>query len=134
MWRVTGTSADLHLFEPFEPCEVLYEFDGPRMFTHRDCLGELCLAHWCDEDTEVARFVVAAFAPEMVERLKKGQLTLREALNQPRTWVVDMTHAGKLRAAWRVPLADLPGDVLPMPATLLLPSLDRSPSYHKPVQ
>src|SRR5262249_16885037 len=124
MWRVAGRSVDTGLFMPFEPLEVLYDFDGPRTFTHRDREGELYLAHWVDEDEQVTRFIVVPFTPTFVERLKNGDLTLREALDQPRAWILDKAHTGEVRAAWRIQLADLPENVLPHPGTMLLPTLE----------
>jgi hypothetical protein len=129
MWPVTGRIADLERFGSFEPVEVLYDFDGPRTFTHRDRDGELCLAHWCDGDAEGTRFVVAAVTEEQVQKLKKGELTLREALDQPRVWVVDLAPSGEPRHAWVLRrLLDLPPDVLPRPGTMLLPSLEKRAS------
>ena len=46
MWNIAGKSVASERFEPFEPVEVLYEFDGPRVFTLRDSEGELNLAYW----------------------------------------------------------------------------------------
>lgn len=131
MWHVTGKRVDVGLFQPFKPEEVLYDFDGPRTFTHRDRDGHLCLAHWCDEDKEVTRFLVVPFTEHLVTKLKEGESTLRDALNQPRLWALDVTHCGEPREAWIVQIADLPQDVLPHPGTMLLPSLERSNSTEK---
>lgn len=131
MWQVTGKSVDVGLFQPFEPQELLYDFDGPRTFTHRDCNGQLCLAHWCDEDQEVTRFLVVPFTEQLITKLKKGESTLRDALNQTRLWALDVTHCGELRQAWMVQFTDLPQDVLPHPGTKLLASLERANSTEK---
>lgn len=124
MWQVTGKPLDIGLFQPFKPEEVLYDFDGPRTFTHRDRDGQLCLAHWCDEDQEVTRFLVVPVTEQLVKKLKEGESTLRDALNQPRLWALDLAHSGELREAWIVKLIDLPQEVLPHPGTMLLPSLE----------
>lgn len=128
MWRVTGKHVDVELFEPFKPEEVLYDFDGPRTFTHRDRGGQLCLAHWCDEDEEITRFLVVSFTEQLVSKIKEGELTLRDALNQPRLWALDVTHCGELREAWIVQFTKLPQDVLPHPDTMLLRSLESEKS------
>jgi hypothetical protein len=51
MWHVSGQSIDADLLKPLKPVEVLYDFDGPRTFTHWDRDGQLCLAHWCDAES-----------------------------------------------------------------------------------
>ena len=58
MWNHDGKPIDPSRFKPFDPVEVLYEFDGPRIFTIRDADGELDLAYWSDEEQGVARYVV----------------------------------------------------------------------------
>lgn len=125
MWQVPGNHIDAGLFKPFEPVEVLYDFDGPRTFTHQDSAGQLCLAHWCDTDSDCNRFIVVLFTESLVQKLKSGEITLRGALDQPRVWVLDVAHAGDVREAWAVNFSDLPGDVLPKPGTMLWPSLER---------
>ena len=44
MWSIPGKSVSPGQFQPFEPVDVLYEFDGPRIFTLWDSEGELNLA------------------------------------------------------------------------------------------
>ena len=126
MWHVAGKRADVGLFQPFKPDEMLYDFDGPRTFTLRDRDGQLCLAHWCDEDQERTRFLVVPFTEQLVKKLKEGEMTLRDALNQPHLWALDVTRGGEPREAWIVQFTALPQDVLPHPGTLLLHSLERS--------
>lgn len=125
MWSVPGKPVDPALFRPFQPLHVLYEFEGPRTFTLADQNQELYLAHWCDEDTERVRYLVVPFSDEFVERLERGKLTLRDALDQPRLWVLDVDHTGAPQSAWRTSLAALPADILPKPGTALLPALAR---------
>jgi hypothetical protein len=126
MWQVSRKHIDAGLFKPLQPVEILYDFEGPRTFTHNDSAGELCLAHWCDADKEINRFIIVPFTGNLVYKLKTGEITLREALNQPRVWVLDLTHRGDIREAWSVNLADLPGDVLPKARTMLWRSLERA--------
>jgi hypothetical protein len=124
MWPVAGKEIDAARFSPLQPAEVLYDFDGPRTFTYSDQEGELCLAHWCDADRDIDRYLVVPFSRRLADSLKSGQLPLRDALDQPRLWVIDVERAGAIRKAWRVDPADLPADVLPQPGTLLLRSLE----------
>ncbi len=124
MWEVVGKPGELELFEPFKPSEILYDFDGPRTFTHLDKYESLCLAHWFDDDEKATRYIVVPFTEELLASLKNGSLTLRDALNQPRIWLVDEAHSsGKLQNVWIVRPSDVPEDCLPKPGTMLLPSL-----------
>ncbi len=124
MWNVVGSRVDNGLFEPFKPVEILYDFDGPRTFTHRDKDAQLCLAHWCDEDGDATRFIVVPFSEKLTERLKQGELTLRDALDQPRAWVVDISPKSDALRTWLTRIADIPDDILPYMGTMLLPSLE----------
>jgi hypothetical protein len=124
MWKVTGKPIDAGLFKPFEPVEVLYEFEGPRTFTHKDRAGQLCMAHWCDADRDLNRFIIVPFTSKLVHKLKTGAITLCDALDQPRVWLLDLAHSGEVREAWSVELSDLPPEVLPKTGTMLWPSLE----------
>lgn len=124
MWEVSGKPVPAERFRPFVPAEVLYDFDGPRTFTFRDADDELYLAHWLDGDRDAARFAVVPFSAALLAELKTGQISVRDALNQPRAFVIDIGPDATARAAWRVELGELPGDALPRPTTMLWPSLE----------
>jgi len=124
MWQVPGKTIDPGFLKPLDTVEILYDFEGPRTFTHCDRDGQLCLAHWCDADGEVNRFLVVPFTNKLVQKLKAGHLSLADALDQPRTWVVDLDHSGEVRHAWSVIFTDLPEDILPKAGTMLWPSLE----------
>src|ERR1700757_4445464 len=106
MWRVVGQPVDADTFRPFEPLEVLYDFDGPRTFTHRNHQGSLFLAHWCDAEPEFNRFIVVPCTESLVQKLKLGEITLRDALNQPRIWLLDQDDVGEVRQVSAVMMSD----------------------------
>lgn len=124
MWHAPGKEISVEPFRPFQPLQVLYEFDGPKTFTFVGQDDELYLAHWCDEDTEAVRYIVVLFSPALTQQLENGTLTLRQALDQPRVWIVDVDHTGTPHTGWNTSLADLPGDVLPKEGTKLLAALE----------
>jgi hypothetical protein len=103
---------------------VLYELDGPRTFTFVPADGELYLAHWFNESEALVRYLVVPFSAALVARLEAGQLSLRDALDQPRLWVVDVDNQGVPAAATRTTLEDLPPDQVPAAGTLLSPALE----------
>ncbi len=119
MWPVSGTPKETDLFGKLEPVQVLGWYDGPRTFTLTDKDGGLCLAHWLDEDRDLVRFIVVPVSTAIMERLERGELTLREGLDQPRVYVVDQENSGAVKAVWLTCLQDLPADALPVPGTML---------------
>lgn len=124
MWNITGQSCSLDLFQPFEPVDILYEFDGPRIFTLLDRDGELCLGYWSDESDTITRFVVVPTTSKIVQALRNGDASVFDALNQPRSWLCDLSREGALTGCQRVDFEDIPKDSLPQIGTMLLPSLE----------
>ena len=124
MWTVAGTPVDLDQFLPFKPSEILYEFDGPRIFTFTNKDEELFLAYQCDEDESGLRFVIVPFSTELKARLVNGEVSVREALNQPRLWLMDVANEWKPSSAWRAKLSTLPEDALPETGVMLWHSLE----------
>ncbi len=128
MWtvtgKVTGKPVELDQFLPFEPLEVLYEFDGPRIFTILDKDGELYLAYWSDEDESLCRYVVSPSTTGIVDSLRTGIVSVFDALNQPRCWLCDVDIAGELISCQRIDFGAIPRNALPVAGTMLLPSLE----------
>lgn len=124
MWEITGKTVDIRRFQPFEPSEVLYEFDGPRIFTLNDAEGELNLAYWSDQDQLICRYVVVPTTKKLLDALLKGSISVFDALNQPRCWLCDVNHQGELSACQRVDFEAVPRDSLPAIGTMLLPTLE----------
>lgn len=124
MWYIQGKSADAGQFLPFRARDVLYEFDGPRLFTLLDADGELNLVYWSDEDDRLSRFVVVPTTAGIVDSLRTGGSTVFDALNQPRSWICDVSHEGHLQQCLRVNFDDIPRDALPALGTMLLPALE----------
>src|SRR5579859_3660769 len=110
MWETQGTPIETRRFTPFEPLEVLNYYDGPRIFTLLDADQGLCLACWNDEDQHVSRYVVIPCTEELVRQLKQGTISLRQVLDQPRIWIVDVGHRGEVKAVVRVSLESIPAD------------------------
>lgn len=124
MWNVQGKPAYAEHFRPFVAREVLYEFDGPRIFTLTDSDGELNLACWLEEDGNQSRFVVVPTAVSIIDSLRSGRQSVLDALNQPRCWICDVSHTGDVNQCWRVDFQVIPADSLPTKGTLLLPTIE----------
>ena len=124
MWDIQGKAADVARFRPFDPKEVLYEFDGPRIFTLADPDGELNLAYWSDGDQDNFRYVVVPTTTRILDSLRTGEISVFDALNQPRCWVCDISTSGDVGECWRVDFDSIPRDALPATGTMLLPTLE----------
>jgi len=124
MWTIPGNPTAADRFEPFEPEAILYAFDGPRIFTLRDNERELYLAYWSDGDDSIDRYVVVPTSEAILTALKSGRISVREALDQPRCWLCDVTYNGQLQECRRVNFSDIPNDCLPAVGTMLLPELE----------
>ena len=124
MWNTKGKPIEARRFLPFAAQEILYEFDGPRIFTLVDADGELDLACWSDEDENQNRFVIVPTAPSIIDSLRAGGASVFDALNQPRCWVCDVSHDGQVNQCSRVNFEDIPTDAIPAIGTMLLPAFE----------
>jgi hypothetical protein len=119
MWKVKGTSITSNRRIDFAPETVLYAYDGPKTFTCRDSVGDLYLAHWCDEDADAARFLVVAFSENLLRDLTTGEINIRDALSRPRAWIVDLNDDWEVAECWRVNVDELPASILPKAGVML---------------
>lgn len=117
MWNVIGKRISPWL--TLEPVVILYEYDGPKIFTCKDPADNLYLAYYCDEDAAGVRFLVVAFSDELVERLTSGIINMRDALTRPRAWIFDIDNDSNPVGAWRIDVDDLPPGMLPQPGVML---------------
>lgn len=122
-WQINAPEFGIEPFAGVQLNEILYEFDGPRIFTATSLFGTL-LYFLAEEDDEVSRFIVVPTNAQIVERLKSGILSVWDALNQPWIWVVDVSFNGIPQKSWRCTLADVPADVLPKSGVMLWSHLE----------
>jgi hypothetical protein len=122
-WDVDGVDYSPEFFGSLEPADILYEFDGPRIFTTTTPRHDTFLAYQCAEADDGNRYIVVPANAELVHELRSGLVSMREALSQPWTWLVDQLHSGEVVRARKVDLRELPVSALPRPGVLLLPSL-----------
>lgn len=121
-WQSPGREIEERLTD-LQPLRVLYELDGPQIFICQDVHGDLLLAYQCDEKPTLARFLLVPFDDELERQLTSGQITIREALKQPRAWLVDVLNDWTISATRRVSLDDIPSDNLPRHDAMLWPEL-----------
>ena len=124
MWQVEGTVISLP-FQSLEPVRVLYEFDGPRIFTVSSPFGDFLAYLSTESDSEAsARYILAPTGDAMVTALEEGTRTVFEALAQPWIWIVDVGFDGQVKQAWRTCIGAIPAESLPKPYVMLWPELE----------
>lgn len=115
---------DTMLFGTFEPKDVFIWLDGPRTFTLFDQDGMLCLAHWLQEVGELWQYVVVPVNDGIMQELNSGELSLREALDQPRVYLVNVNADFDVETVHLTSWNDLPQAALPTPGTMIRRDLE----------
>jgi hypothetical protein len=110
-------------FGHLTPIEVLVSYDGPITFTFRDAVGVMMLAHLVDEDASYGRYVVAPTSAKIIGRLKAGAISVRDAIDQPIVWLIDMVGGTDVVRSWAVSFTQIPASLLPAPDVMLSPRL-----------
>lgn len=106
-------------FNAVTPLEVLAELDEPLTFTFMDSNGSLMLAHLCSEGMDRLRYVVAPTSLPIVHELKTGVRSIRQALDQPIVWLLDVGVNAAVLEAWVTTLGGLPDNVVPVADVML---------------
>jgi hypothetical protein len=123
MWDVQGQQLAIPDWLDLEPVRVLYEYDGPRIFTCKGAAGNLLLAYLCSEDRTRRRFLLVPFDTGLEQQLPSGRIDLRSALTRSPTWIVDVGNDWRPLTMWAVVVNDVPADVLPRPGVMLWANL-----------
>lgn len=118
-WEVVGTPQDTAAFGSLEPEEVLFEFDGPRIYTARLIDHSHVLVYQCSAEKESARYFVVPLNDAILDSLVRGQLPVCDALDQPWSWLIVKKYNGALISAAKVPFSSLPSEAQPKPGVFL---------------
>ncbi|MCK5688321.1 hypothetical protein KAI87_03570 [Myxococcota bacterium] len=111
---------------PLTPKEVLYEFEGPCIFTAEAPSGETLLAYLVEdlEEEKALRYIVSTTTSSAIEDLKSGLLPVRDALTQGWLWLVDFSYGYSPMRIYTITPDQLPENALPLSGTMLLASLE----------
>ena len=124
LWPIASTTVCTRPFEALQITEVLYEFDGPRIFT---TLGsDTLLRFWYesaeDQENKLIRYLVTPTSPFLIQQLKAGHKSVHDLLKQSWLWVVDMHYDMSPATAWNLEsLDDVPEQSKPEPHATLCP-------------
>lgn len=130
LWNIELPQCSVDIFNDRNILEVLYEFDGPKIFiTSIDSLHYLWYESGEDADVGILRYLVVPTDPQTIAYLKDGTRTVHDALSQPWVWAVDVGADDQVIRAWAVQLDDVPQSFKPEPGTALWPQLEPLLSY-----
>lgn len=125
LWQITTDRCSVDQFSMSEPHEVLYDYDGPKIFTTK--VGSMLrLWYACGEDRQsgTARFLIVPASDASISQLKAGIKTVHDALSQPWLWAVDVGSDGLPISGWALAgLSEVPRDSKPEKDAPLWPSL-----------
>ncbi|WP_460124251.1 hypothetical protein [Pseudomonas sp. H3_G09] len=123
-WTITTPKVAIEPFNPLEISEVLYEFDGPKIFvtTDSDRLMRFWYESLDDRLTKTLRYLVTTTTESQINMLKSGKRTVHDLLKQPWLWAVDCSYSMEPKNAWVVDeINDVPAEYKPkQDATLYL--------------
>ena len=100
-----------------KPEQVLYDFDGPRIYTVKSDLG-LLLVYVVEDEKDFQVALLTPTAQEVINSLLGGQITVREALQRDWAWLAELSFEGALRRSISVPLP-IPDELLPRSGVML---------------
>jgi hypothetical protein len=95
-----------------KPLEVLYEYDGPTIFSARIGLS-VFLFNKFDETPEHEFFIASQVTREVLEALGAGRLSVRGALENDGYWIIQTSGPLKVVSAWYVDELNFPTRLLP---------------------
>lgn len=130
LWHIETPQCSVESFKDRKIVEVLYEFDGPKIFITSS--GSLqYLWYECAEDTValVSRYLVVPTNEQTLAYLKDGTRTVYDALNQPWVWAVDLGQDDQVINGWVVHLEEVPQSAKPERGVALWPELEPLISY-----
>lgn len=103
LWPADGAKENSAKFGSFEADDVLYEMDGPKLFTVKGSDGiYLVYESTFDPRDRLTRYIAVLASEDIIAHLLDGTLTLREALDQTAVWSIDQFFDGSLGTTLRL--------------------------------
>lgn len=127
MWPIDEANVRDLTFAEMTPDEVLYDFDGPRIFTFKS-RTDLYFACWSDENSQEqrTRYLVVPTATSEIQRLKAGGVPLDRVLDKDFLWTVDRNFENQVIEVQclRGGISSIPDGFKPEKGTLLWDHLE----------
>lgn len=109
----------LSQIKEISPIEILYDFDGPKIFTIKDKNNNLLLLYQCFEDDTIRRFLMVPTNDGIIRLLKSNELPVYTALKQSWAWFLDVINNDDVVGIRPVNINDVPVSYFPKSDVLL---------------
>lgn len=110
-WNALSEKSAANL-APVTPEKVMYEFDGPLVFTAKLGLSMYLFSKY-DEEEELDYFIAVPTSKNVIDALDAGNLSLRGALGEGDCFLVEIAEDFKISRYWEVTLGQFPEKTLP---------------------
>ncbi|HEX3885123.1 MAG TPA: hypothetical protein VHW66_20885 [Stellaceae bacterium] len=114
-WEPQIREDEATAFKVLRPKEMLYELDNePLLFVTTTAQGLNVLCYKTDNDDIYSQYIVSPTNDSIINRLIKGNISLRSAIFQPWLWVAEVANSDfSVRVTWTLSPDSLPEAVLP---------------------
>lgn len=103
--------------------EVLYDFDGPKIFISHDGIWKY-FWYLCDEDCDGFLYLLVPTDDRIINNLKTGAITVLEALLMPTGFLAETNFSLTVLSSWKVSPCKIPPNRLPARHAMLYASLE----------
>ncbi|MGU3627984.1 hypothetical protein [Comamonas sp. C24C] len=129
MWEINNEDILDISFKDFQTKEILYEFDGPKIFTFEK-KNILFFAYFSDIDysQEEYRLIICITTEEEIFSLKNGTSSLDMVLKKNLLWIVDFDFEENHKSTTLIKdgYENIPANKKPKSGTLLWPHLEKA--------
>jgi len=122
-WTPSGDKIQKDYFKDITPVDVLYDFDGPMIFTFKNN-ESLHLAYMSGKTNTLSRFTVSPTNNKIIKRLITGEISIREAIVQPWLWCIDIDGSGQIENCWITSPDELPQNIIPRNGVMIDPKFE----------
>ena len=114
-WMPQAAADTSVAFKVLRPARILYESDDePLLFVTTTIRHFSIICYKTDDAEGVSQYIVSPTNNSVIDKLSRGNISLRSAIVQPWLWVAEVINRDhSVRATWSLTPDDLPDEVLP---------------------
>jgi len=101
------------LVKDLKPNDILFYYDEPLLFVVSCNPPVMLLCQKYNEDGDISKYLCVGTDDAIIERLKSGQISVRDALRQPICWLVETNSDFVILKSTNYSLTDIPNDIMP---------------------
>ncbi|MCJ8519071.1 hypothetical protein ABID21_002223 [Pseudorhizobium tarimense] len=119
MWTPDKQPLDISVAGPIVIDQVLYEFDGPMIFTAAFGMFRVLFSR-IDESEETELYAVGTVSDEVISAIRKGEMSVRGGVMSEPCFIIELDGL-RLERCWDVHPDDMPADLLPDHGRSIIP-------------